>query len=357
MLENVPRLIQAPMAGGPSTPELAAAVSEAGGLGFLAGGYLSPDGLLDAVRATRALTTAPLGVNLFVPGTPAAGSSAVEAYRGRLLPHAEILGAALPAVADLPWDDDDGYRAKLDALCTLTAPPELVSFTFGLPGREDVARLRAAGSLAVATVTNEAEARAAVALGVDGICVQGPDAGGHRGTHDAADEPDSRPLEELLPAVLAAIAAERGHLHVTAAGGIGTPSRVREVLALGADSAMSGTAFLLADEAGTNGTHAAALAAGRRDTIVTRAFTGRAARALANELARDMGGSAPAAYPAVHHLTRPLRAAAAAAGDPERLHLWAGADYAGARPGPAAEITRWLGRGIDPAIATVITDE
>ncbi|RZU61175.1 NAD(P)H-dependent flavin oxidoreductase [Zhihengliuella halotolerans] len=357
MLENVPRIIQAPMAGGPSTPELAAAVSGAGGLGFLAGGYLTAESLLGAVRAARALTHAPLGVNLFVPGPPAADVDAVAAYRERLVPHADLRGVRLPAVADLPWDDDDHYRAKLDALCALPAPPELVSFTFGLPGHDDVARLRALGTLTVATVTNEGEARAAVALDVDGICVQGPEAGGHRGTHDAAAAPDDRPLEVLLPAVIAALSEARRRPHITATGGIDTPRRVREVLELGADSAMAGTAYLRADEAGTNATHAAALATAGRDTLVTRAFTGRTARGLANTLALEVGSAAPSAYPAVHHLTRPLRAAAASAGDPERLHLWAGTNYAGARPAPAAAITRWLAGGTDPAIATVITDK
>ncbi|GHD01290.1 nitronate monooxygenase [Zhihengliuella salsuginis] len=356
MLDRTLPIVQAPMAGGPSTPELAAAVAGAGGLGYIAGGYLTPERLLEAVRATRGLTAEPFGINLFVPSPEAGQRAAVGAYRQRLLPHAERVGASLPGVDELPWDDDDHYRAKIDALCALETPPALVSFTFGLPGHDDVAQLRARGTLTVATVTDEAEARAAVALGVDGLCVQGPEAGGHRGTHDALADPDTRPLAELLPAVLDAVADVRGRLNVTAAGGIDTPGHVRLMLGLGADDVQAGTAYLLADEAGTNRTHAAAVAAGGRGTLVTRAFTGRPARALANALALEIGDAAPAAYPAVHHLTRPLRAAAAGAGDPELLHLWAGANCSRVPAAPAAEITRWLAGG-DAAIATDITDE
>lgn len=374
MLHRRLPIIQAPMAGGPSTPELAAAVSAAGGLGYLAGGYLTAEKLLEFIDATRAQTDEPFGVNLFVPAPPngAAGAAqqhraapdqdsaaksqfgAVAAYREALAPHAEAVGATLPAAAELPWDDDDHYAAKLDALCALDQAPALVSFTFGLPRHDDVARLRARGTLTVATVTTEAEARAAVALGVDGLCVQGPEGGGHRGTHDAQATPDERDLLSLLRAIRTDLGKHRGDAHLTATGGIDSPERVHEVLAAGADAVQIGTAYLQADEAGTSTTHRAALATFTADTVVTRAFTGRAARALPNRVTRELSAAAPAAYPALHHLTRPLRAAAAATGDAERLHLWAGARYRTAPAAPAQAITQWLGGDI-AEIAPFIT--
>ncbi|MBG6085703.1 NAD(P)H-dependent flavin oxidoreductase [Zhihengliuella flava] len=362
MLDRYLPVIQAPMAGGPSTPQLVAAVSGAGGLGFLAGGYLSPAALLTAIAETQELTNEPFGVNLFVPGAPATSAeaaaqrAAVDSYRRCLAPHAAALDADLPDAEELPWDDEDHYVAKIEALSRLEAPPAVVSLTFGLPQPAQLALLHERGIATVVTVTNEAEARAAVDLGVSGLCVQGPEAGGHRGTHDVKTAPDSRNLSTLLAAITAELGQERGRIHLTASGGVDSPQRVQELLKAGADSVQAGTAYLRAPEAGTHPTHRAALATGSAETVVTRAFTGRAARAVSNLLARELAASAPPVYPAVHHLTRPLRAAAAARGDAQRLHLWAGVNYRAALPAPAAAMTAWLGGDVTE-IAPFITGE
>ena len=160
-------IIQAPMAGGPSTPALAAAVSEAGGLGFLGAGYLTVQKLTEDIAATRELTDKPFGVNLFVGGGAAADPAAVEAFANRLAAESERSGVALGT----PRFDDDAFGAEVDALAADPVP--VISFTFGLPSSDAAQRLRAAGSELWMTVTSPDEARQADALGPDALIVQG----------------------------------------------------------------------------------------------------------------------------------------------------------------------------------------
>ncbi|MER5640504.1 nitronate monooxygenase [Kitasatospora sp. NPDC002227] len=326
-------VIAAPMAGGPSTPELVAAVNGAGGLGFLAAGYKSAAAMAEQIAAVRKLTDRPVGVNLFVPGGPGE-DAAVPGYREVLLPEAGRWGVELPAAVR---PDRDGWEAKL---ALLTADPvPYVSYTFGLPTAAEAAALRAVGTVQIGTVTSAAEARAAEAVGMDALCVQGPEAGGHRGTHQVADEPGSTPLLQLLGEVRAVT-----RLPLIAAGGLGDGGRIAAALAAGAAAVQLGTAYLRADESGASAAHRAALVAAGSATVVTRAYTGRAARGLRNAFIDRYGASAPKAYPAVHHLTAPIRGAAAKAGDTGTMHLWAGTAHAQARTGPAAEITGELWR-------------
>ncbi|MDO5501281.1 MAG: nitronate monooxygenase [Propionibacteriaceae bacterium] len=318
-------IVCAPMAGGPSTPELVAAVSGGGGFGYLAAGYLTPDALAERIAATRQLTKRPFGVNLFVP-EPVAPMD-VSGYAARLRADAERLDAE---VGEPDWTDTDHWAEKVGLLCA--DPVAVVSFTFGLPDAHVAARLHAAGSVLVGTVTTVAEATAAVACGLDALCVQGPDAGGHRATHRITDEPDPTPLPKLLAAVRAAV-----DVPLIAAGGIGTGAQARELLALGASAVQLGSLFLLCPEAGTNPTHRKALTR-KRATVVTRAYTGRPARGLRNRFIETHDAHAPAAYPQVNQLTGPLRKAAAAAGDADTLHLWAGTGYRRALAIPAGEL-------------------
>ncbi|MBB4922341.1 NAD(P)H-dependent flavin oxidoreductase [Kitasatospora kifunensis] len=329
-------IIAAPMAGGASTPALVAAVNEAGGLGFLAAGYKSATAMSEQVARARELTGRPFGVNLFVPAvTDPAALAAVSAYRAELRPEAEQWGVSLP---ERIAPDDDGWDAKIAAL--LADPVPVISYTFGLPTAQEADALRAVGTTQVATVTSTAEARAAAALGLDALCVQGPEAGGHRGTHQAAAEPGSESLLDLLPLVRAAV-----DLPLIAAGGLGDGPGIATALRAGADAVQLGTAYLLAEEAGTSAPHRAALADPPfAETVRTRAFTGRVARGLRNAFTDRHADHAPPAYPEVHHLTAPLRAAAAGRGDAQHLHLWAGTAFAKARPGAAAEITERLWR-------------
>ncbi|GGU12598.1 NAD(P)H-dependent flavin oxidoreductase [Streptomyces violascens] len=328
-------IVQSPMAGGASTPELVAAVNSAGGLGFLAAGYRSAQGMREQLVRTRELTSRPFGVNLFVPGIPDPSAvDAVGAYREQLRGEADRFGLTLPVPG--AGADDDGWEEKIEVL--LREPAPLVSFTFGLPTPTVVESLQRAGSHLVATVTTLAEAVAAEAVGVDSLCVQGPLAGGHRATHDIAARPQDVPLLDLLASVRA-----RVQLPLIAAGGLGTGADVAAVLGAGACAAQLGTLYLRAEESGASRTHQDALVDARfTATAVTRAFSGRPARGLRNHFVDAYDATAPSAYPHVHHLTRALRAAAAEAGDAERLHLWAGARHRLARSAPAAEITRTL---------------
>lgn len=324
-------VIGAPMAGGASTPALAAAVSEAGGLGFLAAGYKTADQVASEVDAVRASTSAPFGVNVFVVERYEPDVEALRAYRRSLEREATRLGVEL---GEPRWDDD-AWQAKVDL--ALDVRPDVVSFTFGCPGPDVLRRLAAHGVLTTVTVTSVAEARDAVARGAASLSLQGPDAGGHRGTWDLRVGPDPTPLPGLLTAVLAAV-----DVPVVAGGGVSGAAGVASLVGTGAVAAQVGTVYLLADEAGTNPVHRAALTdPAFVTTDVTRAYTGRWARGLANRFMAEHA-DAPAGYPQLHHLTAPLRAAAVAAGDAQVAHLWAGTGHAGATSAPASEITRSL---------------
>jgi nitronate monooxygenase len=322
-------IVQAPMGGGPSTPQLAAAVGEAGGLGFLAGGYRSVDEVAGDIAALRALSTRPFGVNLFAPPGGPGDPGEIARYAQRLQADADRRGVALGR----PRHDDDGWQDKL-ALCIAERVP-LVSFTFGCPDAAVLRRLREAGCMSWVTVTTPAEATAAGGAGADALVAQGVEAGGHRGSF-ASDRPGAIGLLALLRLVRAGT-----DLPLVATGGIADRAGVEAVLAAGASAAQLGTAFMLAPEAGTADAHRRALH-GDAPTVLTRAFTGRPARGIENRFIREHEHAAPLAYPEVHHLTAPLRAAARAAGDPDGLHLWAGQAYRLTRELPAAQLVREL---------------
>ncbi|MCA1189204.1 MULTISPECIES: nitronate monooxygenase [unclassified Saccharopolyspora] len=329
---NAP-VIAAPMAGGISTPELVAAVGGAGGFGFLAAGYLAEDDLAGQIRRVRELSSEPFGVNLFVPG-PRRDLDLAE-YRERVAAEAERYGVQ---AGSGHWDDDL-YQAKVELVIDERVP--VVSFTFGRPERSTVDRLHEAGAQVVCTVTTPDEARLAAEVGVDLLCVQGSEAGGHRGVFE--DDPDS-PAGGEPYGLLGALRTISGvvDLPLVGAGGVVTGADLAAVLSAGAVAAQLGTAFLVSAEAGTAPTQRAELAAGTRSTAITRAFSGRPARGLVNRFLREHGPHAPAAYPQLHHLTKPVRGAAGRADDPEAMSLWAGQTYAQVTPRPAAELVREL---------------
>lgn len=321
-------VVAAPMAGGPGTTDFVIAAGRAGGLGFVAGGYQSPEAFAASVR-TVAAAGVPFGVNLFAPNPVPVEPAAYRSYAALLAPESARFGVALPPD---PVDDDDAWRAKVDVL--RERPVRLVSFTFGLPPAADVTLLRATGAVLAQTVTSVPEARAAADAGLDMVVVQAAAGGGHSGTFT----PDSLAPPVPLPALIAQIRSVVP-LPVVAAGGVGAAADVAAALGAGADLVAVGTALLRATEAGTSATHRAALAdPARTATVVTRAFTGRPARGLRNAFTDRYSALAPAGYPALHHLTRPIRRAAAAAGDPERLHLWAGTGFRHATDEPVATI-------------------
>ena len=322
------------MAGGPSTPALAAAVSGAGGLGFLAAGYVTPRRIAETVAAARALTSGPIGVNLFVPQRCVASTGQLDDYRSLLQP----LARRFRVEPGQPHADDDGWAAKLDVVADVA--PEAVSFTFGCPEPAVLTRLRGRGVLTMVTISSREEAVLAVQAGADALVVQGPEAGGHRSIFDPGAEPPTAPLLALL-----AQTTDLG-VPVVAAGGLGDATAVRRIRDDGAVAAQVGTALLLCDEAGTSPVHRLAL----RDeqfskTVVTRAFSGRYARSLSNTFADRFSAAAPPGYPQVNQMTAPIRAAAAAAGDPQAVSLWAGTAWRGIGAGPAVDVVAALAAG------------
>lgn len=334
-------LVAAPMAGGPSTPDLVVAVAEAGGAGFLAAGYKTPEVLDEQIDAVRARAGASFGVNLFVPGELSAAADAVAAYRCELRDEAERYSVELP---DTDPTDRDRFDEKLELLRDKPVP--VVSFTFGPPSRDAVAALHEVDTCVVATVTTVEEARVAEQRGADALTVQGCEAGGHRATFEVGDVADEVGTFGLLQRVRTA-----SSLPLVAAGGLGTGADIANVLGAGAVAAQLGTAYLRSPESGASQPHKDALAdPARTETTVTRAFSGRPARGLRNRFLDEHHETAPAAYPEVNQLTKPLRAAAARQRDPGGLALWAGTGHRRASIAPAGEITRRLWQEAEQAI-------
>ena len=331
-------IVQAPLAGGPSTPALAAAVCEAGGLGFLAAGYKPVDAVRADLEALRALTARPFGLNLFVPPAAAADPAAVSAYAAALRAESERRGVALGE----PRRDDDVWEDKL--ALALEARVPVVSFTFGCPSPEVIGRFSDIGSEVWVTVTTAAEARLARDAGAHALVVQGVEAGGHRGSF--VGRAGHRPRPARRPP------ADRR-------GGRAPAGRHRRPVHRPLDRRRARgrrrgrAARDRADahpEAGTSPAHREALASAE-PTALTRAFTGRTARGVVNRFMREHSGDAPAGYPEVHHLTAPLRTAAREQGDADGFHLWAGQAHALAEELPAGELVRRLADDASAALA------
>jgi nitronate monooxygenase len=322
-------IVLAPLAGGPATVDLAVAVSDAGGLGFLAAGYRTAADMREQVRAFRARSQMAFGVNVFAPPATATEPGIYASYVESLQREARRAGVRLGE----PRRDDDDWDAKLAALSDLAVP--VVSFVFGCPPPDVIAALRAGGTSVWVTVTSPAEARRAEDAGADALVVQGYEAGGHRASFSDGDE-----AAYGLLALLQLVGAHAS-VPLIATGGIASGRGVAAVLAAGARAAQIGTAFLRCPEAGTSAVHRAALATGA-PTALTRAFTGKSARAIVNRFMREHGDSAPSAYPELHHVTAPLRQAARAGGDRDVVNLWAGQAHELCSDQPAAVLARQL---------------
>jgi NAD(P)H-dependent flavin oxidoreductase YrpB (nitropropane dioxygenase family) len=321
-------VMAAPMAGGPSTPQLVISAWNAGALGFLAAGYKSASDLEAQVTAVASAGAA-FGVNLFAPGVVPVSAGDYQRYAAAIAAEAAAYGIDLAAVP--LTEDDDAWADKIDVV--LAACPAVVTTTFAIPPADDVSRLRRAGIIVGMTVTSADEARGAAEAGADLLVVQGSEAGAHYGTMTPDRLPAPVGLDDLVRGVRAVC-----DLPLIAAGGIASSGDVAKVVAAGAGAVAVGTVLLRTRESGASATHRAALADPAFDrTVVTRSFTGRPARGLANRWTDRYDGAAPLGYPALHHLTIGLRRAAAAAGDPQRLHLWAGTGWRAAREEPAAQ--------------------
>lgn len=328
-------VVGAPMAGGVSTPALVAAVCGAGGLGMLAAGYRTPEQLAADLLATRDLTAAPFGVNLFVPhrADRARHEAAVTAYRDALVPLAAELGTQ---PGHPSWDDTDHWEDKVALVEAFV--PAVVSCTFGVPPADVVTRWRAAGVEVHVTVTSGPEAAAALGAGADVLVLQGHEAGGHRGSHDPGAEPELIDHLGLLEVV-----RPTTDRPLVAAGGVTTAGDVRRAREAGAAAVQVGTALLLATESGASPTYRAALRdPSLTERVTTRAFSGRVAGAVRNRFVDRYAVLAPPAFPVVDQVSKPVRAAAARAGDVQSIHVWAGAGWRACQERPAGEIVREL---------------
>lgn len=330
-------IILAPMAGGATTPALVSEVCDAGALGFIAAAYLAPEQIVEQARTIRARTKRPFGINLFapVPATPAPANP--QAALDAIAPFHAELGLPAPAVpARTIHDFDEQVAAAVESGAAV------FSFTFGLLPESAMHAVRSRGMLVAGTATTVEEAIALERSGVDAVVAQGSEAGAHRGTFGAA------PFEAALIGTMALVpqVVDAVRVPVIASGGIMDGRGIAAALALGADAVQMGTAFLLADECGVPDGYKDAIADAREtDTRVTRAFSGRAARGIANRFmdeVEERGGAANLGYPVQNALTRPLRTEAAKQNRPEFLSLWAGQGLRLARRAPAASIVRRL---------------
>ncbi|MGG3569513.1 nitronate monooxygenase [Priestia megaterium] len=322
-------IVQAPMAGGVSTPKLAAAVSNSGGLGFLAAGYKSARELEQEIIEMHSLTKKPFGVNLFVPTNEKVAVDALDCYQKELLKAAEYLECQV----DIPKNDDE-WNAKLDIIQKHRVPA--VSFTFGCPDREIVASLKGIGSRVFVTITTPQEAEVALRAGADALCLQGIEAGGHRSTF--LESSVDYPLMKLLKEVRSITKKP-----LIAAGGLMTGSDIKRVLQEGASAAQLGTAFICCPESGASALHKESILQKRfNETGVTRAFTGKRARGFVNAFFISYDKSAPSAYPHIHYMTKPIRAKATQMNNPEYTSLWAGTGFTLAKKLPAHLIVEEL---------------
>ncbi len=329
-------IIQAPMAGVQDSA-LAIAVCSAGGLGSLPCAMLAPAALRRELEKLRSGTDQPYNVNFFCHTPPLPEPAREAAWRQALRPyHAEygIDTEAIPAgPGRMPFDDD-----AADLLAEFMPP--VVSFHFGLPSPQLLARVRAWGAKVVSSATTVDEARWLEARGVDLIVAQGVEAGGHRGMFLSDDLGTQLDTATLLPQILRAV-----RVPVVAAGGITDARGVAAALALGAVGAQVGTAYLLCPEATTSALHRAALQSpAATHTALTNLFTGRPARGIVNRFMRELGPISPLApaFPLAVAAVAPLRTRAEAAGSTDFSPLWAGQNTRGCRPIPAAQLTRDL---------------
>ncbi len=325
---------------GVSTPEMAAAVSNAGGLGSFGVGATDAAGARRMIEATRALTDRAFNVNLFVHAPAQPDPEREAAWLEALRPLFGEFGAAPPTRLETIYQSFAGNDAMLEML--VECAPAVVSFHFGLPGADQIRALKDAGCVLLATATSPREAQDIQRAGLDAVVAQGFEAGGHRGMFDP-DAPDDR----LGTMALVRLLVAQGDLPVIAAGGIMDGAGIRAALDLGAIAAQLGTAFIACPESSADGAYRAALSGpGAGHTVMTPAISGRPARCLANRFTEWGAGveRAPPAYPRAYDAGKALNAAAKAAGQTGFGAQWAGQGAPLHRAMPAADLVALLAR-------------
>jgi nitronate monooxygenase len=328
-------IIQGPLGGGPSTPELVAAVSNAGGLGSLGAAYLTPDQITVDIQRIKSLTEKPFQVNLFAGGWDENAQADPRPMLELLAEIHQTLGLPPPTP---PLPKPDPFPEQFEAV--LDARPAIFSFTFGIPNPDAISRLKQRRIVILGTATTVQEACLLAEVGVDAIVAQGAESGAHRGTFAGPFESSMVPTLELVRGIVAVL-----HQPVIATGGLMDGRDIRASLAAGASAASLGTAFLVSTESGAPQAHKQAILSTANDsTVITRAFSGRPARGLPNAFIKKLMGREDAIlpYPLQNALTRAMRTAAAHRANPDFLSLWAGQGVARARAMPAAELVNCL---------------
>ncbi|MFB9327880.1 NAD(P)H-dependent flavin oxidoreductase [Paenibacillus aurantiacus] len=336
-------ILQAPMAGGPTTPDLVAAVSNAGGLGSLGAGYLTPEQIRHAVREIKQRTDQPFGVNLFVPEPSVRSEESIAAMNRCLDRYRKELGISsdpmLPAFVDT-------FEEQVQVV--LEEKVAVFSFTFGIPSQNVINAMSRNGIFVIGTATTVEEAIALEHAGVDAITAQGSEAGGHRGSFLTSDADARIGTMALVPQIV-----DQTSVPVIASGGIMDGRGLVASLALGASAVQMGTAFLASRESGAHALHKQKILASNEDsTEVTIFYSGKAARGILTDFMREMRqyeGTVPD-YPIQHALTTDIRRAAAQAGNPEYMSLWAGQGLRLAQDLTAAEIMK---QSMDQAILLI----
>lgn len=331
-------LIQAPMAGGITTPQLVAAVSNAGGLGSLAAGYLKPEEIATAIAEIRELTDRPFAVNLFVPQSMTENSQQIERAKALLAPFRR----------ELNFEDSEGPKQYLpnfnEQLAVLLEEQiGILSFTFGVPSAEDIGTLKEWGIITLGTATHLLEAIVLEESGIDMIVAQGAGAGGHRATF--LGQPEQGLVEGMA---LVPVLVDHVRVPVIAAGGIMDSRGITAALNLGAAGVQMGTAFLACPESGAHPKYKELLMEGTEiTTVLTRAFSGKLARGLKNSFITELQpheAELPG-FPIQDALTRDIREAAARQNRPEFMALWAGQGCTLCRNKPAGELLKeWAGQ-------------
>ena len=343
-------VIQAPLAGGGDTPELVAAVGEAGALGFIGAAYLTPQQILETSRAVQGLTARPFGISLFAPQPAPAAPKDPKPALERVAPFYAELGLPPPQVPTLAADS---FGEQLAA--ALESGASAFSFTFGVLPASTIEAIKARGMFLLGTATTVDEAVLLEKAGVDAVITQGAEAGGHRGSFAAEFDAGMVGTVSLVPQVVDAV-----RIPVIASGGIMDGRGIAAALALGADAVQMGTAFLTCDEAGVPDAYKEAILEAREhETRLTRAFSGRPARGIVNrfmtEVERRGGSDAILPFPLQNALTRPLRSAAAKRGRAEFLSLWAGQGLRLARRQSAAQLIARLAGEADAVVRRLAT--
>ena len=334
LLDILPPIVQAPMAG-VQNHRLAASVCEAGGLGSLPAAMLSLPDLQSELQALHQSTQNPYNVNFFCHAPPAPDDVRQQAWHRTLAPYYRELGLDPETIPTGPGRVPFSAEA---AHVLEVFRPAVVSFHFGLPSPELVARVKSWGSLVLSSATTVAEALWLQAHGADAIIAQGLEAGGHRGMFLTDELSTQLGTFALLPQIVQAV-----QLPVIAAGGISSAAGIAAAKALGAAGVQVGTAYLCSHEATTSALHRSALQSpAAQHTALTTLFSGRPARGIVNRLMRELGplNAAAPAFPLATAAIAPLRAAGEAAGSSDFTPLWSGQNASGCRDLPAADITR-----------------